>query len=241
MVTGYPMPYAPEPRPKDIDPVKQVEYYFSPDNLTNDRFLRGQMNKDGWVDLNVIFKFKRIQTLEITFDDFLNRLLTSELLDIDSEKKIVRTKSEPEKWWLDPSAKSPSPSLESASPPVSQFPHGNDQYNYNPGYSGVGPNNSCGPPFPPMFFSFPGYSNNSGRSRYSSHYNAGYYSTSNTNEEFNEASESGLAEQYASYSQSDYQADKAQELLVLQQRQSEDVDELSKTLSDLNVAKKEAN
>ena len=39
------------------------EYYFSIDNLLHDMFLRKQMDSEGWISLEIISKFHRIQAL----------------------------------------------------------------------------------------------------------------------------------------------------------------------------------
>lgn len=38
---------------------KQIEYYFSDENLTNDMFMRSKMDNDGWIPLHVIMSFNR--------------------------------------------------------------------------------------------------------------------------------------------------------------------------------------
>ncbi|GJV38078.1 la-related protein 1C-like protein [Tanacetum coccineum] len=43
------------------DPIlKQIEYYFSDDNLAKDNFLRSHMDSEGWVSLTVIAGFHRV-------------------------------------------------------------------------------------------------------------------------------------------------------------------------------------
>lgn len=49
----------------DAQILKQVEYYFSEENLIRDEYLRKQMDHDGWVALSVIANFKRISALTI--------------------------------------------------------------------------------------------------------------------------------------------------------------------------------
>ncbi|VDP00146.1 unnamed protein product [Schistosoma mattheei] len=49
----------------------QVEFYFSPDNLAKDVYLRRQMDSDGWVDVNVIAKFNRVASLCTDLNDIL--------------------------------------------------------------------------------------------------------------------------------------------------------------------------
>ncbi|PWA96796.1 RNA-binding protein Lupus La [Artemisia annua] len=42
------------------DPIlKQIEYYFSDDNLVKDNFLRSHMDEEGWVPVTLIAGFRR--------------------------------------------------------------------------------------------------------------------------------------------------------------------------------------
>ncbi|KAF7801270.1 la-related protein 1C-like [Senna tora] len=41
--------------------VKQIEYYFSNENLIKDSYLRSKMNHKGWVHIDVIAEFRRVK------------------------------------------------------------------------------------------------------------------------------------------------------------------------------------
>jgi la-related protein 1 len=43
--------------------IAQIEYYFSPDNLCKDTYLRALMNSNGWVPLNLLASFYRVSRL----------------------------------------------------------------------------------------------------------------------------------------------------------------------------------
>merc|ERR1719229_507775 len=45
---------------------KQLEYYFSPANMDNDTFLRESMDSHGWVNIDVIVAFNRMNVLGAT-------------------------------------------------------------------------------------------------------------------------------------------------------------------------------
>lgn len=72
MMSG--MPYVP-PMPIQIPPplspkqnpqqalTRQIDYYFSLDNLLRDLFLRKNMGTEGWVDLDLILNFKRVEII----------------------------------------------------------------------------------------------------------------------------------------------------------------------------------
>ncbi|CAH8471994.1 unnamed protein product [Schistosoma turkestanicum] len=83
----------------------QVEFYFSPDNLTRDVYLRRQMDSDGWVDVNVIAKFNRVASLCADLNDILEAIRVSPLLDVDVPKARVRCKNNPSIWALPPPSK----------------------------------------------------------------------------------------------------------------------------------------
>merc|ERR1719353_611232 len=44
---------------------RQVEYYFSAENLAKDMYLRKQMNNEGWVNIHIIAGFNRLRKLLI--------------------------------------------------------------------------------------------------------------------------------------------------------------------------------
>ncbi|CAF2343046.1 unnamed protein product [Rotaria sp. Silwood2] len=78
---------------------RQVEYYFSTENLEADIFLRQQMSKDGYVPLSLIASFNRVLTLcdDINFiADAVKDSLVVELND----KCMVRCRTEPTRWPL---------------------------------------------------------------------------------------------------------------------------------------------
>ncbi|WPK25039.1 hypothetical protein PUMCH_002338 [Australozyma saopauloensis] len=67
------MPYAPMPVqiPPPLSPkqnpqqalTQQIDYYFSLENLIRDLFLRKNMGTEGWVDLDLILNFKRVEII----------------------------------------------------------------------------------------------------------------------------------------------------------------------------------
>ncbi|KAJ7437363.1 hypothetical protein B0H11DRAFT_1647348, partial [Mycena galericulata] len=42
--------------------LSQLEFYLSPDNMVNDLYLRRQMDSQGWVRIEVLASFKRVQS-----------------------------------------------------------------------------------------------------------------------------------------------------------------------------------
>jgi len=78
---------------------RQVEYYFSTENLEADIFLRQQMSKDGFVPLALIASFNRVQSL---CDDlhFIAEAVKDSLIIELNDKLMVRCRTEPTRWPL---------------------------------------------------------------------------------------------------------------------------------------------
>ncbi|XP_076039146.1 uncharacterized protein LOC143024182 isoform X3 [Oratosquilla oratoria] len=78
---------------------KQVEYYFSDDNLANDIFMRRKMSKDGYIPVSLIASFNRMKQLTQDVKLIIEVCKTSQLLQVKDEVWL-RTKHDPEKWPL---------------------------------------------------------------------------------------------------------------------------------------------
>lgn len=75
--------------------VQQVEYYFSPQNLQHDEFLRGRMDEEGWVPVKDIISFRRMRLLEAT-DHFRVALALhfhSQTVEVDMSTLRIRAKA----------------------------------------------------------------------------------------------------------------------------------------------------
>uniref|UniRef100_A0A2K6CEC2 Small RNA binding exonuclease protection factor La n=1 Tax=Macaca nemestrina TaxID=9545 RepID=A0A2K6CEC2_MACNE len=77
----------------------QIEYYFGDFNLPRDKLLREQMKLDeGWVSLEIMIKFNRLNCLTTDFNVIVETLSKSvaELMEISEDKtKIRRSPSKP--------------------------------------------------------------------------------------------------------------------------------------------------
>ncbi|CAK1553287.1 unnamed protein product [Leptosia nina] len=89
-----------------LDPVtlkdlikKQIEYYFSPDNLARDFFLRRKMSSDGTIPVTLIASFHRVRALTADVQLVLDAIRDSDKLQLIQGFK-VRTAIEPMKWVL---------------------------------------------------------------------------------------------------------------------------------------------
>lgn len=73
--------------------VKQVEYYFGDANLARDKFLSEEITKDnGWVTLELLLKFKRMQVLTTDPEVVCAALDTSDegLVEISEDRLKIR-------------------------------------------------------------------------------------------------------------------------------------------------------
>ncbi|XP_045783270.1 la-related protein 1 isoform X1 [Maniola jurtina] len=76
---------------------KQIEYYFSPDNLARDFFLRRKMSADGTIPVTLIASFHRVRALTADVQLVLDAIRDSDRLQLINGFK-VRTAFEPTKW-----------------------------------------------------------------------------------------------------------------------------------------------
>ncbi|KAL5012494.1 hypothetical protein ScPMuIL_011045, partial [Solemya velum] len=95
--TVYFNPYMDDSSLKDFVK-KQIEYYFSEDNLQKDFFLRRKMNKEGWIPISLIASFHRVQALTQDVALIINALKDSKVLTLSEDKLKVQAKVDPEKW-----------------------------------------------------------------------------------------------------------------------------------------------
>ncbi|KAL0323214.1 UNVERIFIED_CONTAM: La-related protein 1C [Sesamum angustifolium] len=101
-----PMPLVPPPPPMLFPPanensltnliVKQIDFYFSDDNLVKDNFLRSKMDEHGWVPITLIASFRRVQQLTKDIPVILESLRYSTVVEVQGDK--VRRRNEWSKW-----------------------------------------------------------------------------------------------------------------------------------------------
>ncbi|KAJ0061927.1 hypothetical protein NL108_014507, partial [Boleophthalmus pectinirostris] len=77
---------------------RQIEYYFSLDNLERDFFLRRKMDQEGFLPIGLIASFHRVQALTTDVSLILEALRDSQEVEIIDMK--IRRKEDPEKWPL---------------------------------------------------------------------------------------------------------------------------------------------
>jgi len=62
---------------------KQLEYYFSADNLSQDKYLREVMDGSGWVHIDTLLEFQRMKTLGATKELVTEAAFHSTTIEID--------------------------------------------------------------------------------------------------------------------------------------------------------------
>ncbi|KAJ1680173.1 hypothetical protein EV182_000533, partial [Spiromyces aspiralis] len=91
-----PLPQTEEESRKFIQ--KQVEYYFSVENLCKDVFFRTQMDTEGYVPLTLISGFNRVKMLTQDLDVVRQALEASEEVEMNEAKDKVRKRGDWSKW-----------------------------------------------------------------------------------------------------------------------------------------------
>ncbi|CAL1366643.1 unnamed protein product [Linum trigynum] len=76
--------------------VKQVEYYFSDQNLQTDSFLVSLMDEHGWVSISAIADFKRLKRMTTDISLILDALQSSNAVEVQADK--VRKREGWSKW-----------------------------------------------------------------------------------------------------------------------------------------------
>lgn len=67
--------------------VKQIEYYFSDENLPHDYYLISLMDDQGWVPISTVAKFKRVERMCTDIPFILDSLLFgSRLVEVQGNK-----------------------------------------------------------------------------------------------------------------------------------------------------------
>ncbi|PIN04104.1 RNA-binding protein LARP/SRO9 [Handroanthus impetiginosus] len=86
--------------------VRQIDFYFSDENLVKDNFLRSKMDDHGWVPIALIASFRRVQQLTKDIPVIVDALRYSTVVEVQGDK--VRRHNEWKKWLL-PSARHSEP------------------------------------------------------------------------------------------------------------------------------------
>uniref|UniRef100_A0A0D9W1M7 HTH La-type RNA-binding domain-containing protein n=1 Tax=Leersia perrieri TaxID=77586 RepID=A0A0D9W1M7_9ORYZ len=96
----------PEPEPEpDENPqdhraklLKQIEFYFSKDNLCSDVYLRKNMDDQGWVDIALIAGFKKVKASTDDLQYIKDTIQSSSILEMEGDK--IRRQNDLNKWVI---------------------------------------------------------------------------------------------------------------------------------------------
>eukprot|EP01103_Thecamoeba_quadrilineata_P007785 TRINITY_DN17613_c0_g1_i1.p1 TRINITY_DN17613_c0_g1~~TRINITY_DN17613_c0_g1_i1.p1 ORF type:complete len:429 (+),score=103.34 TRINITY_DN17613_c0_g1_i1:75-1361(+) len=96
---------------------KQVEYYFSMDNLCKDVYLRQNMDKlEGWISIFMILNFRRVRELVgADYNLLADTLKDSEVVEISEDKKLIRRRSDWRIWVYPPLVDTERPAIPDSS------------------------------------------------------------------------------------------------------------------------------
>ncbi|KAL5537974.1 hypothetical protein UlMin_043679 [Ulmus minor] len=76
--------------------VKQVEYYFSDENLQTDQYLISLMDEEGWVPISTIAEFNRLKRMCTDIPFILDALQASVTVEVQAD--MIRRRDEWSKW-----------------------------------------------------------------------------------------------------------------------------------------------
>jgi hypothetical protein len=71
---------------------KQIEFYFSPENLMKDMYLRSHMKEEGWTSIDLIKNFPRVRKFKASEKTIVDALNNSDVLEVDTATRLIRLK-----------------------------------------------------------------------------------------------------------------------------------------------------
>ncbi|KAL1561110.1 la-related protein 1C-like isoform X2 [Salvia divinorum] len=114
----------PNPSPDELPNsiVKQIDYYFSDENLVKDGYLKSKMDDNGWVPISLIASFPRVQRLTTNIPLILESLRHHSTV-VETQGNMIRRRNEWGLWTQsngvvnpDPATGDPGPSGSSSAP-----------------------------------------------------------------------------------------------------------------------------
>ena len=100
---GPPAPVAQMPMPRAqlmAAVARQIEYYFSVDNLIKDIFLRSKMDSSGWIPVSVIASFNRVMMLSSDTELIAEALQDSSIIELSPGSDMLRKRGDWSSWIL---------------------------------------------------------------------------------------------------------------------------------------------
>ncbi|KAJ0974217.1 hypothetical protein J5N97_016182 [Dioscorea zingiberensis] len=78
--------------------LKQIDYYFSTENLCKDIYLRQQMNDQGWVPISLIARFNKVKQLTNNIQYIFDTVHYSTIVEVQGDK--IRRRNDWMNWVL---------------------------------------------------------------------------------------------------------------------------------------------
>ncbi|CAM4799656.1 unnamed protein product [Rotaria magnacalcarata] len=88
-IADHPLQLSPEQLKEKLR--KQLEYYFSKENMIHDIYLQSQMDADNYVPISLIANFKLVKRLTHDLQLIIDVLKESPSVEVDTEEKRVRS------------------------------------------------------------------------------------------------------------------------------------------------------
>ncbi|CAM9991889.1 unnamed protein product [Scytosiphon promiscuus] len=80
--------------------VKQIEFYFTVENLCRDIFMRSYMDEEGYIPIAFVANFPGVARFGVELDDIVAGILASDTLQVDIENETMRMREGWEVWLL---------------------------------------------------------------------------------------------------------------------------------------------
>ena len=103
--TAYGLPVTPAVNAPSLGQIeeavrRQIEYYFSVENLCKDMFLRKKMDGEGWIPTAVIASFNRVRMLTPDLAIILRALRGSPVVETSADQLSIRARDGWQNWVL---------------------------------------------------------------------------------------------------------------------------------------------
>ncbi|PNH07979.1 La-related protein 1 [Tetrabaena socialis] len=79
---------------------KQIDYYFSVENLCKDIFLRSKMDDNGWIPLAVVANFNRVRILTLDWTLIVDAIADSPIIEVSTDSTMLRARDNWDRWIL---------------------------------------------------------------------------------------------------------------------------------------------
>ncbi|CAM9115038.1 unnamed protein product [Discosporangium mesarthrocarpum] len=80
--------------------VKQIEFYFTVENLCRDIFMRSYMDEEGYIPIAFVANFPGVARFGVDLEDIKKGVLSSELMEVDEENETMRMREGWQVWLL---------------------------------------------------------------------------------------------------------------------------------------------